>query len=648
MDDKDKKYFHFTMGPVQGFVAQARRTRDFWAGSFLLSWLSGVAMLATIKQDGKILFPKEDKDYLNWLQGKQEREAPRQGCIPNRFKAEVNANFNPEDVVNSVQMAWEKLAELVYTKDIGGISDIDQEKTKEIWNKQIESFWEISWAYANDKTDSSILDRRKNWRSYTPPPQGGVKCMMMEGWQELSGVTTPHSKALSVFWEKIRNNGQSGMTSDFYKGESLCAIAFVKRRFVRYFKELKNIRMPNDWQLHGWELKPGVPSVSYLAAVPWLAEVMKQAQKDNKVKEKLSKFDEHAYNLTNTRSEWETDINCFKDLVNDSVPKKLTSHDGNMFFPFLLENKELYPEREKAQQVINTFTELKKAAALSDPSPFYAVLMMDGDSLGRQMSQTENQDNISTALKEFTSKVPDIVHKNCGFLVYAGGDDVLAIMPMEHALSCAKDLRIFYQKCFRDYPGINTSLSGAIEYAHIKMPLTKILHDAHDLLDNIAKEQTGRDALAVRIWKPGGIAIEWAQPWDKIIEEDDKMTIQNLVDTFRKADQKDAQFSSNFFYKIREIFTVLNPEKEDASPVLNYGQRLSLMAMEYLNSGKTTSQHDKEKKPSMEEAEKIIKPLITLCTPHFRDKDKNIKPTDHLKADGALLIRFLVQKGVFS
>ncbi|MEZ5479145.1 MAG: type III-B CRISPR-associated protein Cas10/Cmr2 [Thiolinea sp.] len=32
-----QSYFHFTLGPVQSFVAQARRTRDFWAGSFILS-----------------------------------------------------------------------------------------------------------------------------------------------------------------------------------------------------------------------------------------------------------------------------------------------------------------------------------------------------------------------------------------------------------------------------------------------------------------------------------------------------------------------------------------------------------------------------------------------------------------------------------
>ena len=71
MDTKPetKQYFHLTLGPVQGFVAQARRTRDFWAGSFLLSWLAGVAMVAVKKQRGKINFPRPEESYLGWLQG---------------------------------------------------------------------------------------------------------------------------------------------------------------------------------------------------------------------------------------------------------------------------------------------------------------------------------------------------------------------------------------------------------------------------------------------------------------------------------------------------------------------------------------------------------------------------------------------------
>ena len=39
-----ERLLHFTLGPVQSFVAQARRTSDLWAGSLLLSWLAGQAM----------------------------------------------------------------------------------------------------------------------------------------------------------------------------------------------------------------------------------------------------------------------------------------------------------------------------------------------------------------------------------------------------------------------------------------------------------------------------------------------------------------------------------------------------------------------------------------------------------------------------
>jgi CRISPR-associated protein Cmr2 len=86
------QYFHFTLGPVQSFVAQARRTRDFWAGSFILSWLSAVAMREVQKQDGdgSIVFPKPDKAFLGALE--KDGKGPRQGSVPNRFKATWSGN----------------------------------------------------------------------------------------------------------------------------------------------------------------------------------------------------------------------------------------------------------------------------------------------------------------------------------------------------------------------------------------------------------------------------------------------------------------------------------------------------------------------------------------------------------------------------
>ena len=39
----------FSIGPVQSFVVQSRRTRDLWASSWLLSRLSSKAMSAALK-----------------------------------------------------------------------------------------------------------------------------------------------------------------------------------------------------------------------------------------------------------------------------------------------------------------------------------------------------------------------------------------------------------------------------------------------------------------------------------------------------------------------------------------------------------------------------------------------------------------------
>ena len=61
-NNKKTLYFNFT--PVQSFVAQARRTRDLWAGSYLLAWLSGQAMNAIIADGGEIEMPCVKGDLL--------------------------------------------------------------------------------------------------------------------------------------------------------------------------------------------------------------------------------------------------------------------------------------------------------------------------------------------------------------------------------------------------------------------------------------------------------------------------------------------------------------------------------------------------------------------------------------------------------
>jgi len=56
--------FLFTIGPVQSYISQARKTQDLYAGSFLLSHLSDAAIdeLSRIVDSCDIIFPDKEID----------------------------------------------------------------------------------------------------------------------------------------------------------------------------------------------------------------------------------------------------------------------------------------------------------------------------------------------------------------------------------------------------------------------------------------------------------------------------------------------------------------------------------------------------------------------------------------------------------
>jgi CRISPR-associated protein Cmr2 len=345
--------------------------------------------------------------------------------------------------------------------------------------------------------------------------------------------------------------------------------------------------------------------------------------------------------------------------------------DGNVFFESALENANIYEDRDQAEIVLVELKALQKLTrhtepCLPPPTPFYAVLMMDGDSLGKQMSDPAKQNTITVGLNEFTAAVPELVKQRNGFLIYAGGDDVLAVLPLEDALGCALNIRQKYQAVFADLnkkppkeKQVATSISAAVVYAHIKMPLGKILKDAHNLLDTVAKEQYGRDSLAVRVWKPGSRILQWASPWYFAIKRDHNDIAQNylviseLADQFAKDDDAYGQLSNRFLYKIRERFELLNPPAthntgKEQDFALTEQQGFELMAAEYFSSGMCEPYPAVDR---MNHARSVVEPLLKQCRPIYRDENKPDKPKEwpidnKVQVDAALLVRFLAQKGV--
>ncbi|MCG3858837.1 type III-B CRISPR-associated protein Cas10/Cmr2 [Psychrobacter sp. Ps2] len=672
----NQKYFHFTLGPVQSFVAQARRTRDFWAGSFLLSWLAGVAIEAVKVQGGRIIFPIPDEDFLAAINGQLNQNLPKQGGIPNRFMADISncKDFSGKAVADAITKAWEAVCEQVWRLDEKGLRQDGNQRTRLIWELQTQKFWDISWVIT-DNNDTSALDKRKNLRTHVPSIEFGYKCMMMTGYQELSGNAAKNSgENRRKYWQTLAKLNKTGL--DLSPKEQLCSIAYVKRRFVRIFHLVDTLIDVNGYEInvHGWHVPTNVPSVDYLAATPWLHSVLKHiSEGDKQIAKQYATFYEAAYQLIGTHSEAANHIKSIASLLTRR-DKHYASLDGSIYFENHILNQKFFEhtESDDRTKAIKALRSLNREIDL-EPSPYYAILLMDGDSLGKQMGHQDRQPIISHALNNFTTAAQDIVKDHDGFLIYAGGDDVLALFSLDNAMTAAVALQNNYKACFAaastDNVKVSSTLSGAINYCHIGSGLTHVLMDSHNLLDNIAKDTTGRNALAVRVWKPSGVAVQWTLPWDKVlqpsvvseIKQSYDISLPSGVKSFDElpvihalalaiAQQKHNDdnlsiFSTGFFYKTRQLMVMLQDMMQTKN--LKDAQASKLLLAEYLQAG----QFGKIKEQDKQRLIGIFEILIEQSRDYrsiIDDGKSELDPASgqQLSGDAGILLRILGQKGL--
>ena len=654
------QYFQFTLGPVQGFVAQARRTRDFWAGSFILSWLSSVAMEAIKAQGGEIRFPQPDASYLAVLKGEgRDADYPQQGCIPNRFSAttaQVPQDFQPEWVTRAVQHAWQALADMVWSHDLEEFASKSRTRWPEvakIWQRQVAGFWEMTWVLS-EQDEPSLLDRRKNWRNQATPNETGHKCMMMDGWQELSGETRTNMAHVREFWSSLQNSGAPGIRTDLRAGEQLCAIAYIKRRFARYFEQVEVTLPAQDVRVYGWPVPYAVPSVSFIAAAPWIAQLVEHGslsawEQFQQASGAITGLSEVAHVGTGTSKRVQrpsAEVRCVakaaarRTQVEAAFNPDWAGLDGQVYYRTQLENVRIFDapkdQVSAVQRALNSLT--SSAGLTSAPSPFYAILLMDGDQLGKHMGTTALRPKISNALNAFTQGVAEHVRSHDGFLVYAGGDDVLAMLPMEQALSAAARIQAFYKDCFAQHcPQVPSTLSGAIEYAHIRTPLTQVLQDAHGLLDNVAKDAVGRDAIACRVWKPSGIALTWAMPWTKALDAQGQPIITGLAQIYGRdlGNADKASFSASFFHRTKEVLERFSDAPEH---VLR-----QLVKAEYVHSWGATRKGSPDA-AKLDALDTLLSQCWCWSRPHAEAALTVTRPHP-MNPDAALLVRFLAQAG---
>ena len=622
------KTVQWTIGPVQGFVAQARRTRDLYAGSFLLSYLAGWAMWAVLQAaGGEVVFPvvTDGAGHISdpllaairaVATGDAVRGGPSLGTLPNRFRACVPGSFDPGECYRAVMDAWRRVCNEVWDAFVAPVVSLGH-GVRTIWDRQVSNFWDVTWVVGEDH---GLLDRRKNWRVFVPGAEPGDKCTVMGTLQELSGFVRSRGgterEKQDLFWQALR----SGIKDlDLRKDERLCAVSLVKRLYPRVAKAAV-----------GWDLPVHYPSTSYIAAVPWIREVMEAEP------EALPEFVDSAGGVSTTKGS----RIMFPDLVRAARQHPgsaaLADLDGNCFFRNALENDRLW---EEGTSPLRRSMVQKLEKLCRDPaSPFYAVLLMDGDRLGALLGE-HGGPRVSRALADFGGRVAGLVESNNGVTVYAGGDDVLALFPLPYALRAAWRLREAYGQAFRQEFGADTlgpndgTVSAAVLFAQYHLPLKAVLAETHRLLDEVAKDHTGRDSLAVAVWKGAGRTVTCSWPWEAL-REGERDLLGDLVERFSGGSKQEKELNSTFFYNARTLFDLLR----DSLPGEDQQLQEDLLTAEYVRN--------RERLVTVAEARERVARLLRLCRRSWRDAGGLHIAEGPLSFDGSMLVRFLAGRGI--
>jgi len=471
-----------TLGPVQDFIAQARRTRDLWYGSHLLSELGRVAARALADGGARLVVPSlkaGDAQLQPCLAPLRPDGTPPQN-IANKLLAEVPRGLDPRQLARvvrgTVMRYWrDDVAAPVKVSCTGLLaSGVDA-----VWAEQVDTFLEFAacWLPLADYTstrrrlEQAIAGRKvlRDFGAWTHG-RGSVPKSSLDGARE-TVLSLPKSRQARLA-HKYRIADR----------EQLDAIGLIKRA--------------------GGEPKQFVPVVN-VALASWLDLVSRVAP---------SEIDglRAACRSAGVSPVGRADLPCTAPFPFDAsvlLPSR---------WPSVFEEQGLDGDAEAwgRQHVLPV---LRK---VSEPYPYVACLVADGDHVGRtidRLGSANDHRTFSDALARFASEARRLIEQaHRGALVYAGGDDVLAFLPLPEAISCAGDLRRGFAgamaaACRSMAADERPTLSVGLGIGHVMESMGDLL-----ALGRQAEREAKRDrnALAVLVDKRSGGTRSWHAPWN--------------------------------------------------------------------------------------------------------------------------------------
>ena len=261
-----------------------------------------------------------------------------------------------------------------------------------------------------------------------------------------------------------------------------------------------------------------------------------------------------------------------KSVVDVALKKYLAEHESRIQEIFKNHGKADLFEKDKQNIYIEVLENNKEDQALIEslkklykeigkkPPVYYAIVVMDGDSMGEKISKAFEENkiiDITEKLSEFSKEVKGIVEKYSGMAVYSGGDDVLALFPLETALKGYMEIISQFKDKFKDMKdaGYNFTASAGLVISHYKIPLSYVLQEARSA-ESKAKKVDGKDAVCIKYIKHSFSSAEAP------IKNDHLQLFKELISFL-----SDEDFPFGFIYQLQELLLPYLPKTEDEEPV---------------------------------------------------------------------------------
>ena len=438
----------------------------------------------------------------------------------------------------------------------------------------------------------AMLAAGKSARRDRRQPEKGIKCDMF-GEFEILHYDDPKNRnpkpSEDPFWRDLR----TAFVGEFKETERLCALGLVKRLATRACRKGHPLSM-------FFKKADTFPSTTAVALTDWFAG-LDAAARDN-----------HILAETLTALGWH------EQLERSKTKKVLAQYIHD-------QEEEQVANPAIDDDVCRMARKIFSLHKMDDAWKYYAILIMDGDRMGdlingvtlgarwetvvhpdlkrriagnfvtdyqaywnerfgkRRLVSPAVHAAISEALGDFSLlAVPMIVKRHSGRLIYAGGDDVCAVLPVATVLPAAREIADIYRSGFLFYDqtermpskvkvwspktgrlvchlghGKGISISAGVMIAHHKRPLGRVLTRAHQLLD-LAKDEGGRNALMVELDKRSGGGRTFMCKWDQLpikALRDNDQDSTTILDSFLAAGraiagQEDGSMSSSLAYRM--------------------------------------------------------------------------------------------------